>query len=38
MIKSQMVMRHSSPGKDVMLTSMEESYACGKLKNVQQPV
>jgi hypothetical protein len=24
----------TSPGKDVMLTSMEESYACGKLKNV----
>jgi hypothetical protein len=27
-------MRLSSPGKDVMLTSMEESYAYGKPKNV----
>ena len=34
MIKSHVVMRLSSQGKDVMLASMEESYDDGKPKNV----
>jgi hypothetical protein len=33
MIKSHVVMRLSSEGKDVMRTSMEESSDDGKLKN-----
>lgn len=34
MIKSHVVMRLSSHGKDVMLTSLEESSVYGKPKNV----